>query len=206
MQALNNAINFQKTLKANCKVINCNTQKPANCKIWELDKAEDGDYFEKLEEDENWQNSIFLICQVADFKIPFIPSEHYYVIEDENERCLGYALTEDKADECKLMYIEVVTSFKNDFLGGREKEYKYIGETLLSFITKKAQKQGAEKIKLNSIPTAVDFYQSNCGFEVTGISSKYPFIETEMVLNGSKFNELIKHNEQHTTGKIDMVC
>ena len=208
LQNISNSMHFQKTLKADCKVLNSSTKEPVNCKIWELDKEEDKDYFKNLEKDQNWQDAIFLKNQVEDFdKWLSETDRHYYTIEDENEKCLGYTLTENEDDECKIIFLETATSFKNDIPKERGKRYKYIGETLLSFVAKKTQEAGGKEISLRSMPTAISFYEEKCGFKRKRLILEVPSLpHFEMVLDKSKFDSLINQNETHTTSKINIKC
>ena len=198
-------INFEKIHVANCNVVN--NKQPVECKIFELDSVEDSDYFNILSDDPNWNGARFLDAQCLGFKEWLAqPNLHHYVLEDYDSKCLGYALINKKDDSCLIDFIETAPKLKNDNSCESAGNYKYIGESLLSFIAKKMQKLGVKEIEATSISSVKDFYINRCGFQLVSKAKGFFLPLFKMALHDSNYDQLIKQNEEHTGASIDLVA
>ena len=198
IQATNNSINFQKTLKANCKVLDEN-RKPCECKIYEIDPYKDRNYFENLLSKKSWQNAEYLSFIDHDMQYQHeTPNSHIYVLENKKSHCLGYAIATDGNAHYSIDLLEIAPRYKNDTEGVKGK-YKYVGETLVAFLTKKAIKKQKKVIDVDAAHTATGFYEQACGFDF------YDPDYDEMYLDESNYQNLIQKNEKHTKGTINLI-
>lgn len=192
------SISFKKTLVAKTNILKNN--QPCSVSIYELKKREDKDYFEKLLDDKKWKNSRFLVFMKKHFeksvryKFTGGPNLKFYSLEDKKQNCLGLVEVDNsRFDTQNILYIE---SFP---LNKKNKEYKYIGETLLAFLTKQQQmKIKPKKLFINFVVTGAEpFYlKSHFGFENTC---------KQMSLRKDNQKLLIESNKEHTQSEIELV-
>ena len=78
-------------------------------------------------------------------------------------------------------------------------QYKYIGETLISFLAKKCLKEKKLHLDVEPSVSAEHFYTQNCFFK------KPRDIDSSYSLRRSKFKKIIVQNEEHTSSKIRFV-
>ena len=209
-------ISFQKREVAKCGVIN-NGQRQ-ECTIFELDKPEsnDKDYFEILEASGEWddirdelamQNQSYKLGSKR--KLPVGTSTDTYVIEDNHERCLGYMLTVDESNG--RMEINQLASNPT----GKKEGIKYIGETLITFLAKKALKtKEIARLTVSSWYESAENFYKKCLFRQikgkTDTKTKTmlealgcPYSNNILALERSLFKTLIKQNkEDHKCGEI----
>lgn len=191
-------IPFQKKLVANCTVIKDNSAYP--CSIYSLSAEEDKNYFKNLEYEKDWIDGDYL--SHADYLISKKAGQReFYTIEDKDENCLGFCCT-DLIDK-NANRVEVIETVNRAISGNSKSRYKYIGETLLSFLCKLTDKDTKkQELQIDSpMSTALDFYVKKCGFKF--IKTEY---ETRLALQKEDFSTLTKQNENHTKGKIELVA
>ena len=193
IENLQQNIQFQKKLIANANVIKNNL--PYECQIFELEKGIDKDYFAK--QGQIWKKASYLdsiIEELQPQKHTFIENSQIYVIEDKKGRCLGYCQQDTSDSENEVAIIEVRPDLRYE---NEKRKIKYVGETLIAFLTKLSARQKKSSLKINRpAKNANDFYIEKCGFKNDGKSPK---------LKKTGFNALIKQNEKRTKGTIDFV-
>ena len=192
---------FQKKLMAIGNVVKNN--EPCAVSIYKLDKKEDKDYFTKLENTPEWYLSTYLRFIGKDFdksnlmnffKNMFL---EYYSIEDSYGRCLGMVEVDD--NKRKTQNIEYLETFPANRWSRR---YRYVGETMLAFLTKQQQMKSNPKQIIVDTPMldAQPFYLKSY--------LKYDD-ETNHTLGMHLPNErvdlLLKQNEEHTGSEIKFV-
>ena len=196
----NPQINFNKRLEAKASVIR--DGKPLPCNIYSLDYDEDKLYFKNLSDDNNWEMGYFPEVADIDFTTPYTPYE-FFAIEDNDANCLGYAEVLKKnffftkpEKKLEICLLETCPDFSKN---NKFRKTKYIGETLLSFIVKKAKENNISKI---CVPTFAEraylFYTKNCNFEDMALSPD------RLVLQKSNYDSLLQQNEQHTGHHIEL--
>ncbi len=191
INAINNSLSFKKKLEAKCCVLK--DSKPYSCKIYSLDAQKDSDYFMDYSRSLQWQKSIYWKDMDEELKY-FTDHEKFYVMEDKNNDCLGFikVLAERKKLPKSVIFFETNPQYASS---NSNRNIKYIGETLLAFVTKLAQKDESFMVNI-SIPTSdsIPFYRDKCGFN----SSQ----GTGLVLVSDNYKKLIEQNELHTGKKI----
>ena len=193
IQNFSNNVSFQKTLKANCNILKDGNNQ--QCSIYQLDPIQDRDFFQKLEYENDWGNNEYVSCMNDIMQtIQEDSKESVYELETQEGKCLGYLYAEEKRNAYEIGFIESIP--KNKY----GTNYKYIGETLLSFIAKLARIEEKERIFLAPADSAVDFYENKCHFSTEEDSE-----EQEMILPNDRYNKLISQNENHTGKNIDVL-
>ena len=177
-------LSFKKTLIGNCNILK--DKKPYQCNMYMLDNSnrEDCDFFLKPSKQnyELWNNpaksSYFWISMMEGWH----PNEEIYILEDQKA----------------LFFIETCPKFSYD--KEKNRNVKYIGESMLAFLAGIAQKRHNPFI---SVPAyrgdAIDFYTKKCGFVQADFD--YDFC---LVLTEDNYDKLIKQNELHTGKKINI--
>ena len=195
---INQYLNFGKTLQAQCKILNSDNI-PTKASIYKLDSEEDVQYFNELESQQDWWKSEYINFLKGEIKYVLKHPTHdsIYVMEDEDNRCLGVLELSEAGSEDEVMILETAPKFQAD--GSDNRKYKYIGETLLSFAAIKAKNDYSEQLNLFSSESAVPFYERKCGFIRKDDESP------EFYLPNESFDKLIQQNEAHTKSKIDFV-
>lgn len=193
------SISFKKKLMANAAILSKNM--PEKVSIYELDNREEKDkmYFEKLAESTDWRKGLFRYSMHRSISHSK-RNEHFYVMEDKNNNCLGYMKIKDDSElsgSQDVEYIETNPKYVN-YHGQSDK--KYIGETLLAFLAKFYGQNDSDAIvvKTPTLP-AEDFYIDKCCF-VRQVDDEPP-----VTLTKQKFNELLEQNKNHTNTEIEMV-
>lgn len=185
---------FKKQLVANANVIK--GKEPVVCKIYSLSKKEDKTYFADLKHSQDWAGYKLLIGVAYDLKNQPV-SSRIYSLEDENEKCLGYVETRENNDDKEIIFIETCPSEKHQ---NKERKYKFIGETLMSFVAGLAKKEHAENIVVPSaLPEAWGFYTDCCGF----YEDKYDIFG--LYLPFGEYDNLINQNKENTKNFIKYV-
>ena len=115
-------------------------------------------------------------------------------MENPKGNCLGYIIVEtdfDVPERKDVVYLETCPKYNSS---NPKRTIKYIGETLLAFVVKIAQKNNKKFI---SIPiwskTAENFYKENCGFEEK---------EACLYLYRELFDSFLSKNKKHTKSSI----
>lgn len=198
ISSLTRQISFSKTLVASCSVIK-KENIPFPCKVYSLSQKDDLDYFEKTANVEEWKNARYLCYLKDDLKTIDDDIDYsIYTLETETGECLGYSeIVKKKGNVDEILFLETVPSqaFSNSY----RSTYKYIGETLLSFMVKKSQSEKASRVELHPSVSATSFYRDKCFFSP-------PAKDTEPFhISRFKYNKLIKQNEEHTHSQITFV-
>lgn len=159
-------ISFGKTLVATCQ-IKSKSNDVQKCNIFELNEKSDCDYFEKELKRDEWENSKYMKAMHQIMNSPFLSkSTRTYSLESQQGDCLGYIATLElntAKNKENIQYLEVCPSFA--FANG-ERNLKYIGQSLVTFLIAQAQKEGKSKVCVPIYSTsAKDFYYKKCGFE-----------------------------------------
>lgn len=191
---------FQKKLVANANILSKNFPEKVN--IYELEprkEEKDKYYFQNLLFTKDWRKSKFCKAfhrSIANASI----HEHFYVMEDKKDNCLGIIKINDDTKFLEFQdieYIETNPKYAN-YYGQSSK--KYIGETLLTFATKVFDKNHSEGISVATpVLVAEEFYTDKCGFK------REVEDELKLTLKKENFDKLVLKNEAHTKGKIKMV-
>lgn len=188
-------ISFQKKLVATCTVQKDN--RPLPCNIFELDKEDDEFYFENIERKKEWETNKYLHEARYALEEEKVPSERFFVLENKKRQCLGFAITEEIEDE-NILELNLLETCHLHSSRNEDRKIKYVGETLVSFLTKLAQK---DELSTFDVPIsskyAKDFYR-NCGFKEIGTTGFFR-------MQNKNFNKLIEQNESNTTGTINFV-
>lgn len=192
-----NKVSFKKTLVANCSVIKKdNTKVP--CSIYDLNQHDDSDYFEKISNKSDWNGARYLCYLKEDLaELDEKPDRKIYVLEGNNLDCLGYSevLYDDNINE--VLFLETVPT--QNFSSRQKSSFKYIGETLLSFIVKQSKEQKVKSVELQATVASINFYKDKCFFRL-------PKKETDpLYLINRDFSKLIKQNEEHTKSSIELI-
>ena len=195
-------LSFQKKLMANANVIKNN--EPCPVSIYKLDKSEDKKYLKDLYENaDNWKFSYYLpfikeqFAHPIKYRITKGQKLEFYTIEDSKNNCLGLVEVDNaKKDKQNISFIET-------FPENREtNEFKYIGETLLAFLTKQQQIQENPReiiVKMAMLEAQPFYVKSHFKFMHNGCTPYFMFLP--------KMNEdlLIESNKFHTNKEIELV-
>lgn len=181
-------IHFQKTLRAKCAVLKDGISQDAN--IYELDYR-DWSYCSKISKDEKWRGASFLY--VLKFAIDDITGgkRSVYVVEDSiNDDCIGYCVMEKDHRSDIIRYIETLPKAKSP--------YKYIGESLITFLLKEAKEKGKSELSVyNFISKAKDFYLKKCHF------TQWQSEDSRASIDCNDLDKLEKQNQNHTKKSIE---
>jgi len=183
-----NGLSFQKKLKARCHIVQDGFNVP--CRIYELEKGKDENYFEKLIFHRDWQNSRYIMK--ADDAINDDNNKDVFVLENENKKCLGFCVTNDYKDGKNLEYIETIPKQKAK---NKKRNMRYIGETLIAFLAS-TYKDKDFYIK-SVLQDAMPFYES-CNFKYSD-DEDYDYKIDENEKRG-----VIRINEAHTSEPLEL--
>ena len=200
ISSLSSQISFKKTLVANCSVIKKeDTSYP--CQIFSLDDDGDINYFDNVNNRNDWINSRYLCYLNKDLKTikdDFDYGYRIYALETNDGDCLGYSeivKRDDGVDE--ILFLETVPT--QTFLNSHKSKFKYIGETLLSFMVKKSQQEESRQVELQPSILSTAFYRDKCFF-IPPEKEVDPYYLTR-----NSFSKLIKQNEEHTHSSIELI-
>lgn len=192
---LHSNINFQKKLKANCAVVK--EDKPINCKIYQLEKDKDEDYFKDLKNTTSWIPGVFTEVVATFIKNETIPIDEVHVIEDKKGKCLGYCqITDDDPYETTFTFLESIPK------GLFNQDYKYIGETLLTYMAMRAKENSKESVVAEDVAKkAENFYKSHNFYLIP--NDKFGGVDG--FLDEENYGELLNKNKTHTTKSIELI-
>lgn len=177
---------FKKQLVAEANVVK--GQKPVPCKIYSLSNKEDKTYFEDLKHSFDWKGYHLILGAAYDLKNSPANSK-IYALEDENEKCLGYVETRETAEDKEIVFIETCPNSKHQ---NKLRKYKFIGETLMSFVVGLAKKENASNVVVPCVLNeAWGFYTDGCGFydDLYNVLGLYlPCNEYDNLINKNKNN------------------
>lgn len=193
----NSNISFAKTLAATCHV-KTKSGDFEQCKIFELDKFSDKNYFQKLTKDQTWDGNSFIDTLNYLMQMPYSNyHERTYAMENKNGECLGYIRTTmgyDIEQDEKISHIETCPKHKTK---NKDREIKYIGQTLIAFLVGRAKKENRKGIYIESyLDEAKKFYEEKCNFKP--ISSR----AYELTLSNKDYDSFLEEYKQNTKCKI----
>ena len=144
-----NKLSFQKELRANCAILKDKKSYP--CEIYQLSPIDDVDYFIMHKRD-GWEDALFWKLLKDNFKILY-NNEKLFALEDNN-RCLGLINISEAENTKDVIVIETQPQSK-------DKGYKYVGETLISFVVGLAKKDKTQQVTIPvSLNSAKDYYSN----------------------------------------------
>jgi len=192
-------IGFQKTLKAKCVFKQGKDER--HCSIYKLDSAQDKDYFKKLMNKGYWEGAKFLrtMDRHAQHDCTNSRINDIFVIEDDYSNCLGYMRLDNyKESEIDLTHLETVPIYSHR---NPRRKFKYIGESLITFLIGLAKRQNKKRIYIPYIMAdARDFYFKKCKFKSIGTIEN-----SKAELKNTNFLKLEKQNTFHTGTKIELI-
>ena len=199
VNGLSSFISFKKSLVANCSVLH-NTQGSIPCAIYKLSEKEDSDYFELLPNKKDWETARYLEYLISDLQsLSKTPYFSIYSIENNSGDCLGYTEISEKSNVAyEILLLETAPKLVS-WNTKNFPQYKYIGETLISFLAKKCSKEKKSHLDVEPSVSAEHFYTQNCFFK------KPRDLESSYSLRRSKYKKIIAQNEEHTSSKIRFV-
>lgn len=188
---ISNSLSFKKKLEATCHVLKDNH--PYKCGIYSLNQREDADYFVDYNRSTQWKNSTYWINMDEELR-EFYDHEKFYVMEDKDDNCLGFIKVRSVSKKLPrtVIFFETNPQYAN---GNKNRNIKYVGETLLAFVTKLAKKEKSPVVNI-SVPTgsSIPFYKDKCGFAIQkGLG---------LILSTEDYKKFIEQNEAHTGKKI----
>ena len=190
----NNNISFNKKLAATCCVMK-STGRQLPCSIYKISSVEDKYYFRRVARDYNWEKNHFLDCLNYDNENEISPETTIYSLEDKYGKCIGAAEITEKDSAFEIDILETAPKFENK---RSDSSIKYIGETMVSFVTKLAEAAKKKMVVVHSSSNAVDFYSKHCHMNYND-KNKYFY------LPAYKYGNLLLQNEGHTGKKINIV-
>ncbi len=163
------------------------------CKIYQLEKGKDEDYFEKMIFQKDWQNSRY-IMRADDAINENEGSREVFVLENENKKCLGFCVTNDYKDGINLEYIETIPKQKAK---NKKRNMRYIGESLMAFLAHRLK--GKHFYIKSVLQEAVPFYDS-CSFKQSDND------EYDYKIDEYEKDSVIDINEAHTGEAIELIA
>lgn len=195
LQSLNN-LSFQKLLVANCNLRNSRGLVP--CSIYQLNSNEDSNYLVDIMcNDTNWTYPTYFEHFHKNMPSSYNEKFKIYAVENNStKRCLALAQTSDENNNINLDYI--VVNDKDRRPNRRRSSQEYIGETLLAYLAKLAQKTHKNAVFVPCVSVYATNFYKKCNFEV----KKGSAIQKT---NSDEAQELISQNEIHNYSKINLV-
>lgn len=211
-----NNIYFQKQLLAKCSIPRTDGTKE-ECTISILDKKDEKDkhYFANARKNHLWDFGqyisivdTYLSDASADTEGELdLKSTDFYTIENSSKECIGYCVSyytnkEDSTDDkssIHVEYLEKIPDLSLDRYENYDYNYKYIGQTMLSFIAKLAKKMNADNINLFMAKATPRFYLNKCYFR-----RAYPSMNSAY-LPAVDYDKLIERNEKNCSSTIDLI-
>lgn len=191
-------VSFNKSLVANCSVIKKDNT-PISCSVYNLTQKDDSNYFDNIPNKHDWFGSKYLCYLKEDLKnLDSKQNRNIYSLESLNGDCLGFSEIEYGTNSVnEVLFLETVPT--QNFSSREKSSFKYIGETLLSFLVKKSKEQKAKRVELQATVASINFYKNKCFFRT-------PKKETDpLYLLKRDFSKLINQNEKHTQSSIELV-
>ncbi len=154
-------ISFGKKIPvAKCQIKDSVSNKMVNATIVEYDCNDISD-IDEIKNLEDWTYSKCIsdsMARVYKTKKYLTPSYSYFAIEDNKKDIVGIAATKSIGDQLVLDSIE----------SSPNKEYKYVGKNMMTFLKNFALANGLNKIYVPiAVESARDFYIRKCGFKPT---------------------------------------
>ena len=172
------------------QILNIQTKDFEPATVYELDCKDERDILETLKPQHSWTYARDINQRMCDKYIQQQKGEKnsssFYILQSQNGETLGMAQTEE---QIKNAYNLSLFDTKKD------KNYKYVGQTLLASISKDIMsKDGIRLSVLEPHPTAIKFYDKICGFQNFG--------DIFMSADKEQMNKFIKQTEQRTNSPL----
>ena len=155
-------INFGKKIPINsCKILDKTKGKYIDATVYEYDCKDLNDVYEVKKLDNSWSfKDLFVSGMHEKFITNMIKQpdndNHYYSIEDENQKIVGLCHTKENENEINVKLLASQS-------GGK---YKYVGQNMLSAMAQKILKTNKEIFRITGVLKDVSgFYEKTCGFE-----------------------------------------
>lgn len=176
---------------AKCQIQNTITKNFESALIYEIDCKDRSDINTFVMPEEEWNYAKCIQGNLADsmmmeaiYNVPRKSS--FYILQNKDGETLGISEVEKSADNnYNLAYLDTK----------KDKQYKYVGQTLLSTVTREAYKKGTKKFTVfGAALSALDFYTETCGFKKNGPYT--PIIERDEI------PDFVRQTEKRTQAKI----
>ncbi|MBQ4122890.1 hypothetical protein IJD44_04110 [bacterium] len=191
-----NKISFKKELVAKTSL--CSKKEgEVPCSIYRLEEDIDKHYFFKINNFQDWDSAdyfSFMAYSTSILNALCHDDKDFYVLENNDGDCLSCAQVSKSKNNYTLDIIETVPKYTNPYSKRNSSPIKYIGQTMVAFLAKLAQKNEKEYIRVISTIDTKPYYTDVCFFD-----------EDPLVLYSRKFSELIEKNEENTNSKIELV-
>ena len=153
--------------------------------------CKDYDDIEKVFNCRNWHFSPFIAAEMNHKRCHNTNENiNFYVMEDNDGNIIGLCETERSDHNINIKYIESKQ---------QDKQYKYIGQTMLAMIGKILQQNNGHNIYVtNPAPTALRFYTDKCGFKPLWKHSSFE----GLILRNSNIDTFILQTENKTECSI----
>lgn len=183
-----------------CKIQNRETGKTESATVYEYTCTDESDVkkINRIVSSEDWEFGTDIAYDAwwknhtienKDNRYEYLYDYHIYSIENNRRKTIGICETKESDD----INVELFETLQN-------KKYKFVGQTFLASLAKKANDCEKCLIIDNAAKKALDFYRKTCGFtkeikEDEGIS---------FIVDTSQLPQFIQQTEQRTNGEI--VC
>lgn len=172
------------------QILNKKTGTFEKATVFELECTDESDLVETMKPKDKW---IYAKSINQNMLTKYIQLKHgeendssFYVLENKDGETLGMAETKELLNGNHNLSL---------FDTKKEKEYKYVGQTLLASISKTLLERGCRRFSIfDPMPFAFSFYEKTCGFP------NYRNLYFSADIN--ELNQFIKQTEQRTQAPI----
>lgn len=176
---------------AKCQIQNEKTGKYESAVIYEIDCNDESDIDTVTKPESEWKYAKFIQSDMQE-KIQYknIYSGYnissFYILENQDGETLGMSEMREFYDgSYDLTYLDTK----------KEKQYKYVGQTLLATTAREAYKKGTKVFTIcSAVLSALDFYTQVCGFKDCGL-----FIPT---MQRGEIPQFVRRTENRTKAPI----
>lgn len=173
-----------------CKVKNLETKKFVPVTFYEVD-CQDYKEIEDIRDSKGKWNFMGPILYNMDSKHMWLQKNSgenpykFYILENKAGEILGISQTENKDNNITVKFLD----------SGRNKEYKYVGQTMLASMGQQVVNNGGTSLNImNPTIDAYPFYTKNCKFEETENS--------ELTMNPNQIKKFIRRTQFRTHSRI----
>ncbi len=194
------SVSFGKKLVAKCSVKTA-TEKEKPCEIYELSKKDDIDYFCKLKNSPEWEDSEYLELTNQMMLSPLLSNGlRTFSLETKDNVCIGFVTTIDYDFEPNKTNVEFLETCPMYSSKNKEREIKYIGQTLMAFVVALAQKNKKDKVCVPTVaPKSKKFYGKACGF-------RQDYKDNDgLILNKQSYEKFLKKHQTNTGKEIEFI-
>lgn len=194
-------ISFGKQLMATCQVKTRNGEvKP--CKIYEINKKDDIDYFCKLKDSREWADGEYLEITNQMMLSPLLNNGlRTYCLESDEDGCIGFVSTQDFDFIPDKTYVEFLETVPEHTSLNKKRGIKYIGQTLMAFVVGLAAKEDKKRVCVSTTaPKSKKFYTKGCGFRQDYRG------QDGLILNAQSYNKLLDKHRTNTGKEIEFIA